>query len=334
MENTNRKLATVQVVEELKPIDGRDFIEHAKILGWHVIVKKGEFSVGSKCVFFEIDSLVHNVPQLEFMVKSKFRVKTMKMGGVVSQGLAVPLSVFNYNEEDLEVDSDLTDLLCVEKWAPEETHVGFNSGKRESNFPMFIYKTDENRIQTIPRFLQDNKGMDLGMSEKLDGTSSSFYFFNGQCGFCSRNWELQKEDEAKSVYQTIYESHNLEEKLLSFGKNIAIQGEIIGPNIQKNKYMLDHLELRVFYVFDCNSLEYFGKDEMLRLCEEFGLLTVPQLGTIKLDRSVDDFVELSKGKSVLNPNVHREGIVFSRMDKGPKRGFKVINPDFLLKYDE
>lgn len=338
MEDTNRRLATVQLISELHPIDGSDFIEHAVVLGWHIIVKKGEFQVGSKCVFFEIDSVTKNIPQLEFMSKYRYRVKTMKMRGVVSQGLAIPLEALNI-DSDTEVDTDLTDVLKVEKWEPyQEEHNQVRGPRIGKDFPLFIFKTDENRIQTIPRFLKDNYGMELGMSEKLDGTSSTFFFHHGNYGVCSRNLLLHdiEKYEQLPVYYKMSQQYDIERKLRELNRNIAIQGETIGSGIQGNKYKYDNgvQELFVFYIFDTDRMEYLSKTEMIDLCEHLELKTVPQLGTITLNHSVDEFVEISRGKSVLNPSMHREGIVFSRLDKGIKKGFKVINPDFLLKYDE
>jgi ATP-dependent RNA circularization protein (DNA/RNA ligase family) len=137
--------------------------------------------------------------------------------------------------------------------------------------------------------------------------------------------------------------YDLENKLKNFNKNIAIQGEIIGPGIQKNKLQLKDVELRVFNVFDINEYRYYNYREFNDLILEFDLKSVPMFATkfqpIYLkDFTVDKLVELSKGFSTLNSQILREGIVFKTFDeiqdsKFGRLGFKVINPDFLLKYD-
>ena len=89
-----RKLASIKVVSNIVPIKDRDKIVLAIIDGWSVIVKKDEFTVGDKCVYCEIDSVLPETEQFEFLRKVKFRIKTMKMAGVVSSGICFPLTIF------------------------------------------------------------------------------------------------------------------------------------------------------------------------------------------------------------------------------------------------
>ncbi len=120
----------------------------------------------------------------------------------------------------------------------------------------------------------------------------------------------------------------------------AIQGEIIGPGIQKNKYGLTRLDLRIFSLIDIDRYALVDRDLMLSAIESVGLTLVPQLGQFVLNHTIDDLVELAVGKSQLNPVAHREGLVFRPAQEvqdatlGGRLSFKVINPQFLLKYDE
>ena len=94
-----RKLASIQTIDDIKPIEGKDRIAMARVRGWNVIIQKSEFNIGDKCVFFEIDSVLPEKPWFEFMRQRKFRVRTLKFGNAVSQGLVFPLSIFgNYGE--------------------------------------------------------------------------------------------------------------------------------------------------------------------------------------------------------------------------------------------
>lgn len=88
-----RKLASVQVVKAIDEIPGADNIEVATILGWHVVVKKGEFKPGDLCIYIEIDSILPDKPEFEFMRSRKFRVKTIKLRGQYSYGLCFPISI-------------------------------------------------------------------------------------------------------------------------------------------------------------------------------------------------------------------------------------------------
>src|SRR5688500_5329560 len=89
-----RKLVSIQTVENIAPIEGADQIVAARVMGWNVVVKKGEFRSGDPCVFFEIDSVLpESAPWAQFLRPHGFRVKTLKLRGVLSQGLALPLSI-------------------------------------------------------------------------------------------------------------------------------------------------------------------------------------------------------------------------------------------------
>ncbi len=109
-----RKLASIKTVSNIIPIEGRDKIVLATVDGWSVVVKKDEFTVGSKCVYCEIDSVLPETEQFEFLRSKKFRIKTIKMAGVVSQGICFPLSVLP--EGNYEVDQDVTDILGVKQY--------------------------------------------------------------------------------------------------------------------------------------------------------------------------------------------------------------------------
>ena len=89
-----RKLASIQRVEWIRPIEGKDRIELVGVLGWKVIAKKGEFKPGDMCVFCEIDSVLPERPEFEFLRSKKFRIKTLKLGQTISQGIIFPLSIF------------------------------------------------------------------------------------------------------------------------------------------------------------------------------------------------------------------------------------------------
>ncbi len=88
-----RKLATIQKIIEVHPIVNADNLERAVIKGWNVVVKKGEFQAGDLCVYCEIDSLMPERPEFEFLESKKYRIKTTKFRGQVSQGIAFPLSI-------------------------------------------------------------------------------------------------------------------------------------------------------------------------------------------------------------------------------------------------
>ena len=90
----SRNLATIQKISELRPIEGADKIEVALLegLGWECVVKKGEFTVNELVIYIEVDSVMPEKPEFEFLRERKFRIKTIKLKGQISQGLILPLS--------------------------------------------------------------------------------------------------------------------------------------------------------------------------------------------------------------------------------------------------
>ena len=123
--NGRRSLAYIQTVHDIQPIAGADNIELIHVNAWTLIAKKGEFQDGDKCVFFEIDSkLPADNPAFEFLAAKHYKVKTYKLGkfGVVSQGLALPLSVLPEIDPAIELNTDVTGLLKVEYSVREDNY--------------------------------------------------------------------------------------------------------------------------------------------------------------------------------------------------------------------
>jgi len=350
-----RSLVHVELIKNLEPIKDADRIELATVLGWQVIVKKGEFKIGDKCRFYEIDSKLPEIEEYEFMRKSKFKIKTMKMKGVISQGLVLP---YNGNKE---VGEDLTKelgVIHIEQETPKEEikkHKGFFAKwlfiiKKKLGltpkpvripFPRFIKITDQTRVQNIRDLKEMYKNMTktyfiVPYTEKLDGCSATYYVKGNHFGICSRNFELTRNaDGSTSHYFHIAEKYNIEEKLKALKKKkevdmIYVQGEIIGPGIQKNNYKLQSKEFRLFNAgysddLDCGCTSLFSTSEAL------GIKSVPLLGSVELPdfEDVSNLIKISKRNSSLNKNVKAEGIVIRSIDN--KYSFKVINPDYLLE---
>lgn len=330
-----RKLVTVQEIAEILPIKKADRIETVRVLGWYVVVKKGDFKVGDKVVYAEVDSKFPEKEEFAFLKDSNYRVRTVRLRGQVSQGLCLPLDVLP--EGNYEVGDEVTELLGVTKYEPPIPAV--LNGEVKGAFPGFLEKTDETRVQVLQEILTKFKGVRTVITEKLDGTSSTFYLNRDEFGACSRGLELLEDD--KNTYWKMAHKYDIESKLRKLGRNIALQGEIIGASIQKNKYGLENSErdLRLFNIYDIDKSEYLGHKEFTELAEQLEIPTVPVIDeNFELIDNIDELVELSKGRSMLNKKIHREGVVIKGFeettDMGDRLSFKVINPDFLIKYDE
>lgn len=328
-----RKLVSIQTIRELNPIEGADAIEVAKVLGWSVVVKKDEFKVGEKVVYAEIDSVFPDKEEFEFLRKGKFRIRTIKLRGQVSQGICFPLSILP--EGTYEEDEEVTELVGVTKYEPKIP--ACLEGVKKGNYPSFIPKTDETRVQVLQRTLTNHKGKRCVISEKLDGTSTTFYLRDEAFGVCSRNMELEENE--SNTYWAMAHKYSIQEKLRGLGRNIALQGETIGAGIQGNKYKLPANERQffLFNIFDIDAYRYLDYEEFMDLAEQLDLQVVPFLSeSFKLIDDIDELVKMAVGNSVLNKTTKREGFVIKlhTSESDEIISFKSINPEFLLKFGD
>ncbi|GAB3511012.1 RNA ligase (ATP) [Emticicia fontis] len=340
-----RKLATIQRIIALEPIEGADNILKAKVLGWELVTKKGEFAVGDLCIYCEVDSLLPDKPEFEFLKSKSFRIKTIRLRGQISQGICFPLS---FLPEDFEIEegADCTDALGITKYEPPfdpgSAHLG---GNVKGRFPSFIPKTDETRVQILQNVLAKYKGETCYVAEKLDGSSATYYIRNGEFGVCSRNLEIEEDNE--NTFWKVAKELNIEEKLRSLNGNFALQGELVGEGVQYNKMRMKGNTVFFFNLFKIDTFEYVSYADFMKLMNELELPTVPVLNdNFILPDSIADLVEMSKIKSSIQPAMWAEGIVIRLLDEkldkyllrdigGHGRiSFKVINPEFLLKFNE
>jgi RNA ligase (TIGR02306 family) len=343
-----RKLVTIQTIKDIRPIQNADAIEVATVLGWNVVVKKGEFSIGDRAIYFEIDSFLPCEPQFEFLRKScykqlpdgseGFRLRTVRLRGQLSQGLLLPL--WNFPDiyfSGMSIGDEVTELLGVTKYEPPMPAV--LTGDAKGAFPSFIQKTDQERIQNL---YDDYKSMygdeEFEVTVKLDGSSATYYFKDGEFGVCSRNLELV-ETEGNSFWK-VARSYDIEGYLRdchqSDGMNLAIQGELIGEGIQGNREGLRGQQFYVFDIYNIDEGRYLTPDERNVFCpidQDYSwFLHVPRLQTMKpFQMSLDELLEFANGPSLNNPI--REGLVFKSVRPLPPTNqivtFKVISNKYL-----
>jgi len=331
-----RKLASIQIIKDIRPIEGADNIEVAQVNSWNVVVKKGEYKAGDYCVYCEIDSFLPIRPEYEFLRKTSykkmgdqegFRLKTIKMRNQVSQGLLLPISVIPKQEEMYYCDGDdVTDLLGVVKYEPPMP--AELQGVAKGQFPSFLRRTDEERIQNLSNEYEDMRKERYYVTEKIDGTSGTFYYKDGVFGVCSRNLELVENE--SNTYWKIARQYELQGKMSVLGRNLAIQGEVYGEGIQGNKYKIKGQKLAVFNVFDIDKQEKMSVYDMTKLCMMFSLTPVPIVdGYYILSPTIEELLQYAEGKSKLHPETEREGVVIRSHDC--KISFKAISNKFLLK---
>ena len=387
--NDKRALAYTARCGKIEKIEGADNIELMSVLGWKVITKIGEFHEGDLCVYFEIDSKLPEKEWSEFMASKKYKVKTMKLGRfkVISQGLALPLSVFDVeipNEEGV----DVTELLGVTYSVDEDNERKSNKvnkdkkyqsmaarnaklfkkkpfrwlmrrewgrkmlfaifGKKRDNprgwpthFP-FIHKTDEERCENLPWVLGYERP--LIVTEKLDGTSCTYILEKKKKGYefyvLSRNVRQADENQEcyhdHNIYWDLAFKYDIENKLRKYlNENhwltyVCIQGEGVG-SVQGNPLKLQEDDLYVFNFIDSDTGRYastVGK----YVIESMGMKWVPILDTnYMMPTDMEEFKQFATAKSVVNPNVMREGIVLR--DPTNDFNFKNVSREYLLKHN-
>lgn len=208
-------------------------------------MKKDEFKVGDKCVYVEIDSVLPDKPEFDFLRKNNFRIRTMKMAGVISQGICFPLDILPEKPKGTyEADEDVTDVIGIKQYEktmdkdPVETIVAQKNKylqflmrmswfrklvlpkKQAKGFPSFISKTDETRIQNMPFILKDKRQWIA--TEKVDGQSGTFCLVRHKSKIpfikdkfeymvCSRNLRLFSKD--SSSYWRVSDKYQIEKVL-------------------------------------------------------------------------------------------------------------------------
>lgn len=327
-----RTLASIQRIKTLAPITGADAIQKATVLGWQLVVKKDEFQVGDLAVYCEIDSLMPDRPEFEFLKARGMRIRTIRLRGEFSQGICFPLSILPAGTETVE-GADVTAILGVEKYEPSIP--ASLSGIMKGGFPSFIPKTDETRVQVLQDLLDKYAGTTCYVTEKLDGSSVTYYMKDGEFGVCSRNLELLESPE-NSLWK-MARALRIEEKLRARGQNIALQGEIVGEGIQGNLYKLRGQAVFFFNAFDIDGFRYFDFAAFEALMRDLELAAVPVLDrAYHLQNDIPTLVQMATGTSTLH-KVEREGVVIrpltEQCDVIGRVSFKAISPEFLLKHD-
>lgn len=343
-----RKLVSIRKVSKLEPIKKADLIECATVDGWKTVVKKGEFKEGDLGLYFEVDSFI---PHELYPDLSKGRdpilfegilgqyLKTVRLRGQLSQGLLLPLSVglslpnsshvFKKSEAEL-LGMDVSEVFNVVKWEPPIPEELLGAVKP---FPSLVPKTDVDRIQNLVEDLEiwKSNGSLWSISEKVDGTSMTVYNMPEDQGVCGKTWAFL--DSVNNLYTRTEKSHGLLNKLISNNLNVALQGELVGPGVKGLKYGLTSSEFLLFKVYDIKNGRYLREDDLKAIAHELGVRTVPLMEyspkTLE-NATIEDLLLNATGISKLNPDVMREGLVYSNADENVS--FKVISNEFLLKH--
>lgn len=346
-----RKLASVQIINSIEPIENADRVEKAQVEGWTVVVPKGQFKSGDKAVYFEVDSFLPIRSVYEFLRKScfksspilgdGFRLRTQEMRGVLSQGLCMPLEDLGITPATA-VGTDLTETLGVREWqVPERATIG---GTIKGTRPDCVPKTDETRYQTYPEWKSDFAGKEYYISTKMDGSSHSVAVDPNGFHVTGPNFEYK--DDGKSSFYEFVNKNGIKEKVeqyykdhvpMTIKKTLTIQGEYCGERIQKNRCHLKSPEWFVFTVIIDGERQ--SLDSMLSICSALGLKTVPieEIGMDLPSKYPTDDALQERSNGEYENGGRQEGIVIRPTkpcysdNLKTWLSMKVVNNKYLLK---
>lgn len=357
-------LAVISQIQNITPIEGRDFIELAKVQNYDSVVQKGEFKVGDTVIYVFYDSILPQREEFEFLRKrcwspkyQGFRIRPMKLGNVVSEGLVLPMSVLPQNKK-YKVGDVVTDDLGIVLYDPEynpqkpkqepkglfkalmripafrklvNAYYEYKKAHNSKNYPNWITKSDEDNIEKLWDKVKDNNER-FFLTEKVEGMSTSYAIEKGKFKVYSHNWRVKE-----GVWVEYAVKHNIEQKLRDYCKannlkSICIQGELVGPAIQRNIYNLKDLDFYMFggYYADKRKFRLF---EMICIAEKIGEKYVPYLGMKHISDfdGLDAIIKDADGISKIY-NTKREGIVW-RTEEGDIH-FKAKSRDYKVWFEK
>jgi RNA ligase (TIGR02306 family) len=338
-----RKLASIQKVKEICPVfgmtaDGEEFEAENVVLvkfediAWQCVAKKEEFEEGDLGVYIEISSVVPEIEAFEFLKPRKYKVSTARfLKTTLSQGLFMPLTVLP--EGEYEQGQDVSETLGVKPWDPPLPKMG--NMKAKGNFPAQFPKTDEVRIQSNPKLLEEMRDLDVAMTMKLDGTSATYAKINGELVVCSRNYQIERGD---NVYWHMVRKYP---KLFDIPEGMCLQGEIVGPNIQKNRMGLSEAQIFFFNAYVCaegngSKPHYVPQCRLPALLERFEVPMVPVVWMGRFDFDVDNLLAVAAHYDYPGTTNPIEGLVVRPYwaeqispSLGGRLSFKVVSNRYL-----
>lgn len=350
-------LASIQKIIDIRPIEGADKIVTATVLGWQVVVKKDEFNIGDLCCYIQIDTVVPETEQFDFMRERKYRIRTIKLRKQISQGLIIPvphgrcfegedvtaiIGVIKYEKTDnnpARYEKPRMPKVWYKKWIYLfKFNILFKlfpklQRLQRSTFPtQLISITDEERIQNIPKVLATHAGKLFIVSHKLDGSSITIIHQKvmGKSKFriCSRRFELH--DKKNDWYKVFSETNFADEILklvIRFKTNdIIVQGECIGK-FNGNHHNLQREQIRLFTIqVDGQRLD---QQTFHETCLANNIPHCPVYKQTRLNHTMESILKESEIKDCLNPAADAEGLVWRCIEDN--LSFKVINNNYLMK---
>lgn len=314
-------LCTVGEIVSLEPIPNANKLEQAKVYCrqsgvWYGVVPKDRYDIGGLVNVYLQDAIVP-ADEFPFLEKYHYRIRIQKLRGALSEVLITDLKYGTFIGEDVTMAAHVTKY---EKPIPTEL-----SGQVRGNFPTFIPKTDEPNFQTVLDVIDDlrTKKIPVVVTLKADGTSMTVYRHEGHFGVCSRNWELTESD--SNAYWKMARALDLPNTL---PEGMAIQGELVGPGIQKNPMRWTEQQFLAFNVYDIRDQVFMDPINAKLFLATLNVRTVDEVRRLNVLPEDDQLRQLSRVFYALG--IPGEGVVVRPFLGDPlnRSSFKIINPDY------
>lgn len=367
MENQN-SVCYVGRVTEVKAIEGADNIELGVIGGWNAIIKKGEYAAGDFVVVATTDAVIpvelsDAIGVTNYLRKGQ-RVRTVKLRGVYSECLIIPLSHVPYKgtRNEYVEGRDMMETMNIFKYEPPARQIQLASGKKvkyKDNPNFGVYYKFPNLKNVVGMFNQDDM---VEITRKLHGTNARYGIVKKtKFSFMDRVKKFFRVGGEWIEYEYVYGSHNVEKgsdsqgfydtdvwaemsnrefikealwilaKKLgtsAVGEGIILYGEIYGAGIQKNyDYGLTQTNFSGFDV-KLNGEYVSSYDAWNIIANQLELSYVPILYYGNWSQEVQDSYVFNN--FIEGTKVPHEGIVIKHYTGQRNKVAKVINPDYLI----
>lgn len=346
------KVATVERILNVRPHPNADKLDLIDILGWQVVSQKGQgHAPGNLVVYINIDSIVNPHEVFKFLESSNYRIKTVRLRGEVSNGLILPLSALNVFDPSLDLSKfnegdDISEIIGAKHY--EKQIDAKIAGFAKGNLPKFLRKTDEDNARNYKSALNQiilNRGKqpeNFYVTQKIDGSSASFYYDGENFGACSRSLDLKEDDQ--NIFWRMFHKYNAKNVLIDLYKRVSlfikpkpktlkvfVQGEVYGPKINGNQLGETEVKFAFFNIgynySDSNiTMELLDFDSLVSISSQFNFPMVPILD-FNQEVNLENLIAFANKQKYPNGN-NAEGIVIR-----PKQPFysTILNKFASLK---
>jgi len=365
MENVN-SVCYVARINEMKAIEGADNIEQAIIGGWNCIIQKNQYTEGGLVVVATTDAVIpqelSDAMNVTSYLRKGGRVRTVKLRGVYSECLIIPLSYLSgrltMGDLDVREGQDMMEKLGIIKYEPPAKIIQLASGRKikytdNPNFGIY-YKfpnlknvqgmfTEEDEVEITRKIHGTNARYGIVKKAKISIWDRIRKLFGSKWvdyEFVVGSHNVEKGSDSQGYYDTnvwydIEKKYDIKKKLWEYikdcediGEGIILYGEIYGAGIQKGyDYGLKDIQ---FVVFDIKDDGEYMSPVIARLTTQrlFKLPYVEVLHYGNWSQEIQD--KYTFNNFIPGTKTPEEGIVIKHYTGRRQKVAKVINPEYLI----